>query len=126
MERARTSGRMAAEGGRGTRGLHATRISAKQRIHLATLLTLVVLAALPLQAQSGGNHTGSDIEFDRTITEAEFTKFSSLVAQAIYATPVEPARARGLLGFDIGVSATAVPIDPNASYWVRCTHDDFS
>ena len=86
----------------------------------------MVLAALPLQAQSGGNHTGSDIEFDRTITEAEFTKFSSLVAQAIYATPVEPARARGLLGFDIGVSATAVPIDPNASYWVRSTHDDFS
>jgi hypothetical protein len=76
---------------------------------------------MPLQAQSQ-----NDIEFDPAITEAEFKTFSSLVAQAIYATPVEPARARGLLGFDIGVAVTAVPIDPNASYWVHAVGDDFS
>lgn len=47
------------------------------------------------------------------------------MAQGIYATPVEPARARGLLGFDVGVVATAVPIDPSAGYWARSTtnHD---
>jgi hypothetical protein len=47
------------------------------------------------------------------------------VAQGIYATQVEPARARGLLGFDIGVVATAVPVDTNAGYWTHSTtnHD---
>jgi hypothetical protein len=112
---------MAAEGGRRTRGLHAGRISSKQRLHLAALLTLVVAAALPLQAQSN-----DDINFDPTITQAEFDKFSSLVAQAIYATPVEPAHGGGLLGFDIGIAATAVPIDPNATYWTRSVGNDFS
>jgi hypothetical protein len=112
---------MAAEGGRGTCGIHAGRISTKQRLHLAALLTLIVVAALPLQAQSD-----TDINFDPTITQAEFEQFTSLVAQAIYATPVEPAHARGILGFDIGIAATAVPIDPNAAYWTRSTGDDFS
>jgi hypothetical protein len=76
---------------------------------------------MPLRAQSQ-----NDIEFDPAITQAEFKTFSSLVAQAIYATPVEPARARGLLGFDIGIAATAVPVDPNASYWLHAVGDDFS
>ena len=68
----------------------------------------------------------SDIEFDPTITEAEFQTFSRLVSQGIYATPVDPARARGLLGFDIGVAATAVPVDTNAPYWTRAVSDDFT
>lgn len=74
-----------------------------------------------MQAQSG-----SDIEFDPDITQAEFETFSSLLAQAIYATPVEPAHARGLLGFDIGVAATAVPVDPAATYWTKAVNDDFT
>lgn len=48
------------------------------------------------------------------------------MAQGIYATPVEPARARGLLGFDIGVAATAMPIDTSAPYWQRSVGDDFT
>lgn len=76
--------------------------------------------ALPLQAQSNA------IELDPTITDEEFATFARLVAQGIYATPVEPARARGLLGFDIGVAATALPIDPEASYWTRAVGEDFS
>lgn len=75
---------------------------------------------MPAQAQSDG------IDFDPFITEEEFATFSRLVAQAIYPTPVEPAKARGLLGFDIGIAATAVPIDPTASYWVRSVDEDFS
>lgn len=74
-----------------------------------------------LRAQSS-----SDIEFLPGITPAEFTQFSRLIAQGIYATPVEPARARGLFGFDIGVAATAVPVDTNASYWTRSVGDDFT
>jgi len=39
---------------------------------------------------------------------------------------VEPASARSLLGFDIGVSATAVPIDETADYWLNAVGSDFS
>lgn len=48
------------------------------------------------------------------------------MAQGIYATPVEPARARGLLGFDIGIAATALPVDTEAAYWVRSVDEDFT
>lgn len=48
------------------------------------------------------------------------------MAQGIYASPVEPAGARGLLRFDIGLAATAVPVDTNAEYWQRSVADDFS
>ncbi|HEX2120823.1 MAG TPA: hypothetical protein VHL59_04200 [Thermoanaerobaculia bacterium] len=68
----------------------------------------------------------SDIEFDPAITQAEFEQFSRLVAQSIYATPVDPARARGLFGFDIGVAVTAVPVDPNAAFWQRAVGNDFT
>jgi hypothetical protein len=58
------------------------------------------------------------VKFDpNLVTQANFTKFSRVVGQAIFATPVQPARASGFLGFDAGVAATIVPIDENASYW---------
>jgi hypothetical protein len=83
-------------------------------------VALLLVAAIPTQAQN------SDIHFDPAITHEEFETFSRLVAQGIYATPVEPARAQGLLGFDIGVAATAVPVDPQATYWLKSVDDDFS
>lgn len=100
-----------------SRGLHGLRISAKQRLHLAALL--IAFVALPLFAQN-------EIDFKLGITPEQFTTFSRLMAQGIYATPVDPARARGLLGFDIGVSATAVPIDTSAAYWQNSVSDDFT
>lgn len=39
---------------------------------------------------------------------------------------MEPARSGNLLRFDIGIAATAVPIDPESSYWQRSVGDDFS
>lgn len=60
-----------------------------------------------------------DISFNPTITDADFARFARLVGQAIFATPVQPARASGFLGFDIGVAATAVPIDSKAAYWTN-------
>jgi len=39
------------------------------------------------------------------------------VAQGIFATPVQPARASGILHFDVGVAATLLKVDTNASYW---------
>lgn len=69
----------------------------------------------------------SESDFDFTlITEDEFAKFSRIVAQGMYATPVEPATSRGVLSFDIGVAATAVPVDTNASYWRHAVRDDFT
>jgi hypothetical protein len=97
------------------RSLHAVRISAQQRIYLAALLIFI---AAPLQAD--------DINFSPLITQAEFQKFSRLVAQGIFASPVQPAGASGLLRFDVGVAATAVPIDTNASYWQHAVGKDFS
>ncbi|HEV7239783.1 MAG TPA: hypothetical protein VGQ36_11125 [Thermoanaerobaculia bacterium] len=75
--------------------------------------------ALPLSAQS-------DIDFDPAITQQEFETFSRLVAQGIYATPVDAARARGLLGFDIGVGATAIPVETDSTYWQNAVSDDFT
>jgi hypothetical protein len=108
------------EKGGGTRGVHARRFSAKQRLHFAALL--IACLGLPAAAQNS-----SDIDFDPSITQAEFAKFARLAGQAIYHTPVEPARAGGLLNFDIGVAATAVPVDTSASYWLKATgNDDFT
>lgn len=75
--------------------------------------------ALPAAAQN-------EIEFKPGITPETFAEFSRLVAQGIYATPVDSARARGLLGFDIGIAATAVPVDTDAAYWQRSVSEDFS
>lgn len=44
-------------------------------------------------------------------------KFSRIVGQGIFATPVQPARATGLFGFDVGIAATVVKVDTNAAYW---------
>ena len=45
-----------------------------------------------------------DIHFDGAITAEEFAKFSRVIAQGIYADPIQPARASGLLHFDIGMN----------------------
>lgn len=83
-----------------------------------------MLLAVPVFAQTEGD--GDGIEFQPGITQEEFADFSRLVAQGIYATPVEPARARGLLGFDVGVAVTALPVDTSATYWTRSVEDDFT
>jgi hypothetical protein len=97
------------------RRFHSFRISAEQRLHLAALL---IFAAAPLAA--------SDINFNPAITQAEFQKFSRLVAQGIFPSPVQPAGASGLVRFDIGVAATAVHVDTGSTYWQRAVSKDFS
>jgi hypothetical protein len=64
-----------------------------------------------------------DVDFDPTTTQEEFHDFSAVVSQGIFATAVEPARATSLLGFDVGVAVTAVPIDDEAAYWVKSVSD---
>jgi len=107
MDRTRVT-RWLAAARRSARRLHAGGFSAQQRLHLAALL--IVIVALPLYAQN-------DIEFNPATTQEEFAQFSRTMGQAIFATPVQPARATSLIGFDIGVAATLVKIDENASWW---------
>ncbi len=68
----------------------------------------------------------ADISFDPATTDAEFAKFSRLVAQGIFPSPVSPARASGVLGFDVGIAATAVKVDRAASYWQHSVDKDFT
>lgn len=67
-----------------------------------------------------------DISFDPNITQEEFRDFSARIGEAIFASPVDSASGTGVLGFDIGIAATAVPVDENASYWLRATGNDFA
>jgi hypothetical protein len=97
---------VAAEGGR-PRRFHTFRLPVEYGAHLAAVL----IAAVPLFAQ--------DVRFQPAITQQEFAEFSRVIAQAIFADPVQPARATSVLGFDVGLAATAVKVDENASYWIR-------
>jgi hypothetical protein len=42
-----------------------------------------------------------------------------VIGQGIFATPVQPARATSLIGFDVGIAATAMKIDTNAPFWMH-------
>ncbi len=68
----------------------------------------------------------ADITFNPQITQQEFQKFSRLVAQGIFPSPVQPAGASGVLRFDIGVAATAVAIDPQSAYWQNAVTKDIT
>jgi hypothetical protein len=105
-----------ARAARRARGLYPFRIPAQQRVHLAAVL--IAFCAIPLHA--------GDFNFNPQITKAEFRKFSRLIGQGIYATPIEPSGASGLLRFDIGVAATGVQVDTNASYWQRAVSKDIT
>ncbi|MDQ6799952.1 MAG: hypothetical protein M3041_03860 [Acidobacteriota bacterium] len=96
---------MAAAGGRAG-GVHSGRFSRQLGTHLAAFLI-----ALPLGA--------ADIAFNPQITQLEFAKFSRVIGQGIFATPVQPARSTGLLGFDVGIAATAMKIDKAAPFWAN-------
>src|SRR5580765_4973688 len=112
MDRAWNRGWVAAAG-RFARGLHTGGVSTQQRLHLAALL--IALAALPLYA--------GDFHFDTT-TQQEFRIFSRVIGQGIFATPVQPARAGGIVMIDAGVAATVVSVDTKSSYWQHIVSGD--
>jgi hypothetical protein len=65
-----------------------------------------------------------DFHFDPTITQEQFHQFSTVIGQSIFPTPVDPARGRGLFGFDVGVAATGIKVDENAQYWLKSVNSD--
>jgi hypothetical protein len=101
---------------RRARLVHSLRFLTQQRLHFAAFL--IVIAALPLRA--------ADVSFNPAIADADFAKFCRIIGQGIYPTPVEPARATGLLGFDVGVAATLVHVDTNAAYYRDALNHDIS
>ncbi|HEY5611128.1 MAG TPA: hypothetical protein VIL97_07965 [Thermoanaerobaculia bacterium] len=48
------------------------------------------------------------------------------MTQAVFTSPIDAAEGGGLLAFEIGIAATAVPIDENAAYWVRSVKSDLT
>jgi hypothetical protein len=106
-----------AKGGR-EGGLHAGGVPGQQRAHLAALLTLLLSLAGPAAAQV--------IEFDPEITQQEFSRFSRVLAQGIYPTPVQPAGASSLLRFDVGLAVSGININTGDSYWQRAIGEEFS
>lgn len=65
------------------------------------------------------------IDFDPSITQAQFDRFTLTVSSALYASPVEPADGGGLLGFDIGLAVSAIEVDETAAYWINSVSEDF-
>jgi len=85
-----------------------------KKIVLVVLIVLVLsLSAAPAMAKITFNFTGMT-------NQEDFKKFSTELGLAISYVPLAPAEPLGgkvLPGFDIGVEATAIKIDKNASYW---------
>ena len=61
---------------------------------------------------------GTDITLPSTFLQSEFDDLSRQLGLAISYTPLAPAAPLGLLGFDVGVEATAVRIDAKESFWI--------
>lgn len=63
-------------------------------------------------------------EFDPSITQTEFDRITMIVAESIFASPVDPPAQTGLLNFEVGLAATAIEVDESESYWTRSVADD--
>lgn len=102
-------------------GADTSRISRQQRTDLAAFLIVVSLAFGGATSARAG-----DIDFDYGISIDNFRKFSSVIGQGIYPSPVEPAAARGLFGFDVGIAVTGVAVDDEAPYWLESVSGDLT
>jgi hypothetical protein len=72
-----------------------------------------------LMAFSSPVFAGTDIDISKfPQVQKEFDDLSRQVGLAISYTPLAPAAPLGLLGFDVGVEATAVHIDAKKQFWI--------
>lgn len=76
-------------------------------------LIFCLLTALSIPSLAAAN----DIKIPSGFTQSQFDDLSRQVGLAISYTPMAPASPLGLLGFDVGIEATAVHIDANKSFW---------
>jgi len=82
----------------------------RSKSSVAAIFCLLIGLSSPVLA-------ATDIKLPNTFTQSEFDDLSRQVGLAISYNPLSPAASLGLLGFDIGVEATAVHIDSNKSFW---------
>jgi hypothetical protein len=92
-----------------------------KKIVLVVLMVLVLsLSAAPAMAKITFDFTGM------AGNQEEFKKFSTDLGIALSYVPLAPAEPLGgkvLPGFDIGIEATVIKIDKNASYWQNAVTD---
>lgn len=65
----------------------------------------------------------ADVEFQSGITQQMFRDFSEEAGTVLLYRAVGPAAPLGLLGFDIGVEATATKIHDGSDYWKKAIKD---
>lgn len=59
------------------------------------------------------------INFGPGFDQKEFENFSKELGLAVSYLPASPAEPLGILGFDVGVEVTAIPIESDQSYWTE-------
>ena len=83
-------------------------------------IVFVVLMVLILSLSAAPAMAKITFDFSSGYTQSQFKDFSTELGLAISYVPLAPAEPLGgkvLPGLDIGVEATAIKIDKNASYW---------
>jgi hypothetical protein len=83
-------------------------------------IVLVVLLVLALSLSAAPAMAKITFQFPTTYTQSQFKDLSTELGLAISYVPLAPAEPLGtklLPGIDIGVEATAIKIDKNASFW---------
>ena len=83
--------------------------------HVRNIVLTMMLAVIPAIAGAAGN----DITLNPTLTRDEFTKLSRELGFGLSYFPLATAAPLGVLGFDIGLEATAVNISDKSGYWQK-------
>jgi hypothetical protein len=84
---------------------------------------LTVLIALAFGAAAPVRAADNDIQLSGTLTREDFRSLTRQLGFAASYFPLAPAAPLGILGFDVGVEATAVKISQNSSFWQRAVQD---
>ncbi len=81
-----------------------------------------IATALCLTLAVAGRTSAADIQFSRGLAQSNFKLLVEDIGAAVSYKNVAPAAPLGLLGFDVGVEATALSIG-NSEYWNAATGD---
>lgn len=90
----------------------------KKFVFVVLMVLVLSLSAVPAMAKITFDFTG--------MAQDEFKKLSTDLGLAVSYLPLAPAEPLGgkvLPGFDIGIEATVIKIDKNASYWQNAVTD---
>jgi len=83
--------------------------------HVRNVVLAMLLAGIPAVAGAAGN----DVTFNAALTRDEFHSLSRQLGFGLSYFPLATAAPLGLLGFDLGLEATAVNISDKSGYWQK-------